>query len=375
MRVVVEIPDDRSGTGTYVSELIASLGRLQTSETGERIEVIPACYKRLSKERYGHFFSRLLNSFRMVGWMQVALPRICRKARADVLHCTAFVCPRFVPCPVVVTILDMTSVRYPETMDPLWRYYLRLFLRPTLRRADRLIAISHSCASDLVEFQSEVRGKVAVVYLAVGKEFRPAQDQAAVVRRLDRLGARQPYFLHVGTMNPRKNLEGLLRSFERFKKDTAAPHLLVVAGAKGWLVAGIDALVEQLSSKNHLRFAGRVDNEDLVALYQGAEALVMPSLYEGFGLPVLEAMACGCPVITSNVSSLPEIAGDAALLVDPRNDEAIVQAMRELAGNPGLRQRLVEKGFRRAAEFSWDRTAAETARVYADAIRLFGEKR
>jgi glycosyltransferase involved in cell wall biosynthesis len=369
MRVVIEVPDDKAGTGAYVRELIASLQRLPVSETGERIEVIPARYQRLPREHFGRRLSRFLNSFRMIWWAQAALPRICRRAKADVLHCTAFVCPRCAPCPVVVTILDMTHARYPETMDPLWRYYLRFFLRPSLKRADRLLAISQFTAFDLVLLHPEVRDKVVAVPLAAAREFRPDTDLSAVASRLNRLAVKRPYFLHVGTLNPRKNIEGLMRSFERFKAMCpAAPHRLVIAGAKGWLYAGIEALAERLTARDQLVFTGRVESDDLVALYQGGEALAMPSFYEGFGLPVLEAMACGCPVIASNVSSLPEIAGDAALLVGPKDDEAIARAMNEIASNPSLRQTLVAKGLARAAEFSWERTAAVTAQVYAQAV-------
>jgi glycosyltransferase involved in cell wall biosynthesis len=376
MRVVIEIPDDKSGTGIYVRELVARLRTVEVPGTDEPIEVIAAEYRRLSHERFGRHLSRFLNSFRMVWWMQVTLPRICRRARADVLHCTAFVCPRFAPCPVVVTIHDMTHARYPETMDAIWRYYLHLFLRPSLKRADRLLAISHFSASDLITVHPEVRDKVTVVHEAAAKAFCPAHDPAAAARRLDKLGVRLPYFLHVGTMNPRKNIEGLLRGFARFKETSGeASHRLIIAGARGWLCAGIIALVERLAARDQLLFTGRVDDEDLIALYQGAEALVMPSFYEGFGLPVLEAMACGCPVITSNVSSLPEIAGDAALLVDSNDEEAMAQAMSAICSNPALRQSLVEKGCRRAAEFSWDRAAAETAQVYADAMAMYDKRK
>jgi len=374
MRVVIEIPDDKAGTGRYVRELAAHLERLAATSTGEPLEIIRASYRRFPHTRYGPRIARLVNSFRMVWWMQVSLPRVCRKSRADVLHCTAFICPFFPPCPVVLTVHDMTHARYPETMDPLWRWYKKIFFKASLRRASRLIAVSRFSASELAEIHPEHKAKIEVVYEAAAERFfSPEPRENETAERIAKLGIEPPYFLHVGTANPRKNLSRLLKGFDLFKKKFNRPHRMVCVGARGWLCDEMEKLAETLSAKRDLIFTGRIAEEDLLALYRGAEALVMPSLYEGFGLPVLEAMASKCPVITSNVSSLPEIAGDAALLVDPLNETEIAEAMEHIAGIPALRKEMIEKGLKQVARFSWERSARETAEIYATA-RDIGKK-
>jgi len=366
MRVVIEVPDDKSGTGTYVRELIASLGRLPIAETGEKIEVIPACYKRLPKERYGQSLSRFLNSFRMVWWAQVALPRMCKRERADVLHCPAFVCPLWVPCPVVLMVFDLTHERYPETMDALWRNYLRLFFKPSIRKASRIVTTSDFSAREIEQYYPVTRGKVTVTYMGASAVYGPERDPGSTKRALERYGVTQPYFLYVGSLNPRKNIPGLVAGFEEFKRKSGLPHRLVLAGGKGWRLGDLEKALAPHVASGDAVVTGYV--EPMPAFYHGAEALLMPSLYEGFGLPIVEAMACGCPVITSNCSSMPEVAGDAGLLADPNQPHEIAAAMRRVATDAQFRRAMVERGFRQAVQFSFDRMGAQTAQVYRELL-------
>lgn len=375
MRVVIEVPDERGGTGTYARQLAATLPQLTIPGTGGPIEVVSACYRRLPKERYGRQLSRLLNSFRMLHWAQIALPRICRSEKADLLHCPAFVCPLCISRPVVLTVLDLTHIRYPETMDPIWRRYLQLFFRASIRRADRIITISEAAAQEVEEHYPSIRDKVVATPIAPAAAFGPETDSFKTRQVLEALGIARPYFLFVGSLNPRKNVTGVVAAFQQFKKATGLPHQLVVVGGKGWLMTEIERVLAGPLASGDAILTGYTPVEDLTSLYHAAEALLMPSLYEGFGIPVAEAMVSGCPVITSNTSSLPEVAGDAGLLVDPMNSADIAAAMRRVASDGSLRQTMIERGYRQAARFSWEQTAAATAKVYEDAMRAFAARK
>ena len=192
---------------------------------------------------------------------------------------------------------------------------------------------------------------------------QPEGPGGAFVKDLPR-----PYVLNVGTLEPRKNLDGLLRAFAQAKKS-GVPHTLVIAGARGWGDSRLAPLLRELGIAGSVIFTGFVEDEDLPYLYAGADFFVYPSFYEGFGIPVLEAMACGTPVIASNTSSIPEVAGDAALLVDPHSDAELSASILRLAGDERLRQELRERGLSRAALFSWEKTVNETLKVYENVLQ------
>lgn len=206
--------------------------------------------------------------------------------------------------------------------------------------------------------------KVTVTLLAVDERYTPSPEgiPGTTVAELP-----CPYILNVGTLEPRKNLDGLLRAFAQAKR-AGIPHSLVIAGARGWGESRLAGLPEELGIADSVLFLGFIDEHDLPHLYANAAFFVYPSLYEGFGLPVLEAMASGTAIITANTSSLPEVAGDAALFVDPRSDNEIATAIIRLAGDLGACKELVAKGIKQAGSFSWDRTVAETVAVYAELL-------
>jgi glycosyltransferase involved in cell wall biosynthesis len=207
---------------------------------------------------------------------------------------------------------------------------------------------------------------VVVVPLAAGRQFRPV-EAAEAGPVLEKYGVERPYILYVGALESRKNLPRLLEAYARLRKWSARWKLVIV-GARKWKFTPIFEAVQRLGLEPHVHFTDYVADEDLPALYRGAELFAFPSLYEGFGLPVLEAMACGTPVVTSNRSSLPEVAGDAALLVDPLDVEAIAGAMQRVLADEALAAGLREIGLARAAQFTWERTARETVAVYKKAI-------
>jgi glycosyltransferase involved in cell wall biosynthesis len=304
-----------------------------------------------------------------LAWEQVGLPREVVARRLDLLHSPHYTMPLRHPARRVVTFCDMTFLLHPELHQPLKRMYFPAMMRWSARHADRLITISERTRDDLVRMWGIDPGRVTAVPLAAGAEYRPVGSEA-ISAACARYGLRPGgYVLYVGVLEPRKNVDRLVEAFAQ-----AAGRLpgidLVIAGKRGWMYDRIFAQVEALGLTQRVRFTGYVPQEDLPALYGGARLFSYPSRYEGFGLPVLEAMQCGLPVVTTNVSSMPEVAGDAALLVDPDDVSGLAQAMVRLVEHPALAQELAQRGRERAGRFSWERCARETLGVYEQVAGL-----
>jgi glycosyltransferase involved in cell wall biosynthesis len=283
----------------------------------------------------------------------------------DVLFVPAHVLPLVHPRSSVVTVHDLGYLHYPRAHPLLDRLYLDFSTRYNARAASRVIAVSQATKDDLVQHCGIEPGKITVVYSGWDETKQPVEDKATIEKVKAGYGIRGDYVLYVGTLQPRKNLGRLLEAYATVRKQAKRGEApcLVFAGRKGWLYEHITQQVERLGLETEVIFPGYVPQDDLPALLSGARLFVYPSLYEGFGLPVLEAMACGTPVLCSNVASLPEVAGDAALLVDPLDVKSIAEAMNRLLGDEGLRAQLVERGYRQVRRFSWDRCARETLAV------------
>jgi glycosyltransferase involved in cell wall biosynthesis len=299
-----------------------------------------------------------------VAWEQLVQPWALRRIEADLVHGPVFIGPLLAPCPVVVTIHDLSFIRFPALFRPVNRLYLTVLTRLSARCAQRLIAVSLHAAAETTRLLGVPQERIDVVYHGVDPVFRPLPaDQVAAFRR--RQGMPDRFVLFVGTLEPRKNLVRLVEAFARIRDGRTR---LVLAGGKGWLYGELFARVEGLGLQGEVVFPGYVNNDDLYLWYNAATALAYPSVYEGFGLPVLEAQACGTPVLTSDVSSLPEAAGDAALLVDPYDVEALATGLGRMLTDESLRLELRERGLVHAERFSWPRTAQQTARVYRRAL-------
>ncbi len=302
-------------------------------------------------------------------WLQAAVPRVARRMRLDLYHFTNSTAPVFFAAPYVVTIYDASLIRFPETHPLRRRAYQRTLLWHTARRAIRIITISQASARDVVEFLGVPVERVVVTPLAADGSFRPVRDADRLASVLERHGLRDPYMLYVGNIEPRKNLVRLIEAFARMD---ACDVKLALAGGRAWMSRGVDRRIRELGLDGRVRLLGYVPDEDLPALYSGALAFAYPSLWEGFGLPVLEAMACGTPVVTSNRSSLVEIAEGAARLVDPCSVDAIAEALQLVISSAAERVRLSAAGLERAARYSWAKTAAMTIDTYRDALAECG---
>jgi glycosyltransferase involved in cell wall biosynthesis len=299
-------------------------------------------------------------------WPNLQLSSGAERAGLDLVHVTTpYGCFRQTRFKKVITICDVTPLLFPETHGRLHVWHHRLALPAILRAADRIITISEASKRDIVRCCRIAEEKISVTYLAASL---PGLTPNLLVNTPDAgTGPSKPYILNVGTLEPRKNLAGLLKAFAR-ARSKGLPHSLVVVGANGWGNSPVAQLINELGIGDHVLFTGFVDDLALPRLYAGADFFVYPSLYEGFGLPVLEAMACGAPVITSNVSSMPEVAGGAALLVDPCSTAELADAMLRLAGDEELRSQMRAKGIERAGHYNWEQTAELTWQIYQEVI-------
>lgn len=298
-------------------------------------------------------------------WEQMVQPAVLRRVRVDLLHALAFVAPLAAPCPFVITVYDLSFLRYPDAFRPFNRWYLSRFTAHSVNRARAVITISESTRQDVIKLLGAPPERVHTIYCGVGEEYRPLPEAEVNAFK----AARQlpdTFILFLGTLEPRKNVEGLIRAYASWRQREPDAPPLFLAGGKGWYYTTIFQLVETLNLTGHVYFPGYVPQEELPLWYNAAALFTYPSHFEGFGLPVLEAMACGTPVITSTVSSLPEVAGTegAACLVDPADTGALAQAMAELMDQPDRRRSMAVLGQQRAAEFRWEKTARETVAVY-----------
>jgi glycosyltransferase involved in cell wall biosynthesis len=353
----------RTGTEQYSAQLLEALGEI---DSGNRYTLY-ANGRTVPRLRLSaNFRARLIPFPRL--WTHARLSLEMASRPPDVLFVPAHVVPLVHPR-TVVTIHDLGYRAFPEAHPPLARRSLDWSTRWSATVARRVIVPSEATARDLTVAYGTPASRVVVIPHGYHPRFRPL-DAGVVNAGLARLGIARPYLLFVGTLQPRKNLQRVLAAFERLAGD-GWPGRLVLVGQRGWLSDPIFGAIARPGSPAHGRvhLTGYLADEDVPIVYNGAECLVFPSLYEGFGLPALEAMACGTPVLTSESSSLPEVVGDAALLVDPLDTEAIAGGMARLVGDGGLREALRGRGLKRAKQFTWRRAAERTLAVLEEVAR------
>ncbi|HIQ39262.1 MAG TPA: glycosyltransferase family 1 protein [Methanothermococcus okinawensis] len=268
----------------------------------------------------------------------------------------------------VITIHDIIPFHFPETFTKITIFRYKLLLPKTLRTADKIIADSYNTKKDIIKYFKIPEDKTKVIHLGVDEKYKPLSEEK-INNIKEKYCINYPFILYVGTLEPRKNIPTLIKAYYKLKKQ-GLPHKLVITGKKGWKYKSIFETIDKLNLRKDVIFTGYVPDEDLPALYNAADLFVYPSLYEGFGLPPLEAMACGTPVITSNTSSLPEVVGDAGIMVDPYDVDGLSKAMYEVLTNDGLREELRKKGLERAKLFSWKKCAEEHLKVYEEVYNM-----
>ncbi len=297
-------------------------------------------------------------------WMQLQLPRQLKKMALDLCHFTNSVGPISTPCPMILTIHDMTLWLYPAYHPRRRVVAMRPLIPLVARRAEAIITVSHSAKKDIVRILGVPSDKVHVIHEAPGPEFRPLKNGPELKAARRQYNLPEQFILHVGTLEPRKNLVRLIEAFAQLRRRQSIGHDLVFVGKRGWKDEAIFAAVERLNLAGAVHFLDFVPGGLLPAIYNLADALVFPSLYEGFGLPLVEAMACGTPVVTSPFGALREVAGKVAVFIDPTDVSSIAEGMQCLLVDRQLRASLKEQGLERARQFDWKITAQKTRQLY-----------
>lgn len=311
-----------------------------------------------------------------VVWEQLKLPGLLREKHIDVLHSPANVLPERLPysCASVVTLHDLAFLRYPHVLTRSKRLYHRTFTLHSLRRATMIIANSNSTKQDAIELAGIPPNHIRMVYPCIDKRFSNVILDEEIQSFRQAHGLTKGYLLYLGTLEPRKNITTLIEAYTHLRKNYGREEKLVLVGGKGWLFDSIFQKVQELGLESQVLFPGFVSDTEQLLWYHAASAFVYPSLYEGFGMPVTEAIACGIPVVTSNISSLPEAGAKLALTVDPQDSEAIARATHKALTDEALRKNCLTQASIVRQQFSAQRMAAETVAVYEQAAALHAAK-
>ncbi len=354
---------DNTGIGRYLRNLLVFLARLDTRNS--YIVFINADNSRVVERENVQFvplkLSVPLYSLREQWWLPVEI----RQARLDVMHYPNFDIPLLSPCPSVVTIHDLIYYLYPDQCPSrLAHHYARFMLRQATRKAQVLITDSEYSKQDLINHFQVLPEKIAVIFPAAEQTYYPLESPGLSVKIASRYGITQPYILYVGKHHPYKNVKTLVHAFN-IHHELYTRYQLVIAGKKDSRRDALYREAHSLQAGGSVVFTDFVPENDLSELYRHARLFVFPSLYEGFGLPPLEAMACGVPVVTSNAASLPEVVGDAAIQVEPLDVQGMADAMRTVLTDKMLWEDLKHKGLKRAQHFSWDTAARQLLAIYA----------
>ena len=371
MRIAIDARKLRDyGIGTYVRNLLRQLARQDATN-----EYVVFCrgIDCDTIEELGPRFRPVVETAEPYSVAeQFAIPMALRREGAELFHAPHYVLPPLTPCTSVVTIHDCIHLRFPQYLPSKLGYaYARAQMWTATHRAARVITVSEASKGDILRYFRVPESRIEVIYNAIDDRFwqEPPADEVARVRERYRLT--DPFILYAGNIKPHKNLERLIESFHLLRQNS--PELkdvqLLIIGDEISKYAALRRAVHRHKLHKHVRFFGFVSDQTLAALYRLADVFVFPSLYEGFGLPPLEAMASGTPVITSNVSSLPEVVGDAALMIDPYEPAAIAEAMHRVLTDAALRSDLRQRGLIRAREFSWERSIKRVREIYDEVMQ------
>lgn len=373
MRIAIDAHSVGTGLGgneSYATNLIEALAEIDQTNRYTLYVTKPAAVERFNN-RWPNFLVRSTLPHTPLIRIPLTLSNELRRNPVDVLH-VQFTSPPFSPCPVVVSVHDLSFEHLPQTFKWRSRKQLRLTVRRSVRKAAQVIALSEHARKDMIDTYHVSPERVTAIPLAAAGHFMPLKNEAELQRVKQTYEIEGDYILAVGAIQPRKNLARLLAAYSRLHRAKPEGKLpkLVLAGKRAWLYEETLRTIAELELERSVILTGYVPEQDLPALYSGALCFVYPSYFEGFGLPPLEAMQCGTPVIVGNRTSLPEVVGNAALLVDPFDVEALAAAIERVIGNSDLRADLSVKGLARAKLFEWRETARQTLAVYQKAIAV-----
>ena len=368
MRIAIDARKLRDyGIGTYIRNLLRHLARIDKTteyvlivqpgdievpaELGENFRAVPDWSKNYSIRE------------------QLTIPLDLRRERVDLFHAPHYVLPPLTPCKSVVTIHDCIHLRFPQYLPHRLGYvYARSSLWVATHRATRVLTVSETSKRDILRYFRVPESKIDVIYNAIDERLGEAPTEAEMAQVRERYQLNAPFVLYAGNIKPHKNLERLIEAFNTLRRGGLEHVQLLIIGDEISKYATLRRAVHRHKLHKHVRFFGFVPDKTLASLYRLASVFVFPSLYDGFGLPPLEAMAAGTPVITSNVSSLPEVVGDAAILIDPYEPDEIAAAMRRVLTDPAVREDLRARGLIRVKQFSWEHSIRRVREIYGEVI-------
>lgn len=357
----------RVGIGEYAYELLRQFAKLRIKNLEFRIYLKSEPLKDMPVEGENWEY-RVIKPGKL--WTQWRLPLdlYLHNPKPDVFFSPSHYAPRFSPVSSVISVMDLSYLFFPQLFNAADLHQLQSWTAYSARQAKKILTISNSSKNDIIKEYNIAPGDVVVTYPGIKGTNSLSPSIYKMNNLRNKYDLSENYILFVGTLQPRKNIQRLIEAFAQVITDKKSPKnlQLIIVGKKGWLFEDILNTPSKLGIENSVRFLDQVDNDELDVLYKNALCFVLPSLYEGFGLPVLEAMQNGCPVIVSDVSSLPEAGGDACLYVDPENTEDIKEKILDLINDQKLRKELIEKGKKQIEKFSWEKTAKETLKVLTE---------
>ncbi|RLC50643.1 MAG: hypothetical protein DRH79_07315 [Candidatus Cloacimonadota bacterium] len=358
----------KAGIGNYLANLITELSIIDKENR----------YIIFASSQNMHFYGNKNRNFKIIDigfwaknkllrilWEQLILPFNIIDFKADILFSPGFVCPLYKTSKNVTVIHDMTFFSHPYVHTFFKRIYFPFMIKQAVKKSEKIIAVSNNTRKEIIKYTHIAKEKIAVTLLAANK-FSVAEiaDEKKFLK--EKYGIDSDYLLFVGMIEPRKNIRLIIDSFNKIEDDNLK---LVIVGQKGWMTEELFERIGADDLERRVIFTGFVPDEELSVFYKNARVFLYPSLYEGFGIPVLEAMSEGCPVITSNISSLPEVAGDAAILINPENSDELSDAINKISNNSKYREELIEKGFDNVKKFSWEKTAEQTLSIFEEVGR------
>jgi len=363
------LPAQPVGAGNYIIQLVKALAKMDldyefivfAQKSKRDLFGIP-----LNSNLHWEIVADKSPMYRLM-WEQTTFPRLVHRAELDLLHSLHYTKPVRLGCPSVVTIHDMTFFLFPHLHTRSKRIFFPFAIRSSIRRADALIAISESTRQDSIRLLGISPQKIFTTMLGITDEFRVVKDKGLLEKVREKYDLPEAFVLYVGLVEPRKNIPFLIRAYKSLV-DEGIQHNLVIVGRFGWMYHEVFKQIEELGLEDRVQFTGYMPQDDLPMVYNLASLFVYPTKYEGFGFPTLEAMACGTPVVTTAISSLPEIVGNAGILVPPGDEQELTGAMVEVLSDPIFYDQLRTRGLQRSEQFTWERTARETLKVYQQVL-------
>lgn len=373
MRIAIDarMGHSRVGIGVYVRGLLNNLSKIDKENNyyiiineNKRESFVPEqdnFHKIYTNVRYSDYLRRDL-------WEQFYLPWKLYKNKVDIYHGPCHSLPIFAKIKMIITIHDMMSFKG-EYFKPISSNRVQNLIKISAKRAQKIITVSKKSKMDIIRILKIPEDKIKVIYNGVDSEYKQINDKSRLDSIKEKYGINRKFIQYIGSLKANKNIPRLIEAYSRLPESILRKYALVITGGKGWKSDEIFSKVKQLNLENNIIFTGFVDDSELPLLLNAATLLVFPSLYEGFGIPPLEAMACGVPVIASNTSSIPEVVGSAALLFDPYIVEEIFTSLHRTLTDKQLRNELIQKGFERVKFFSWKNTARQTLEIYEEVFK------